>query len=123
MFKEKEPERVGEMPSERPEPPVKRLKTRHCPACESGMEAPGSRHSKEYTRRNQEAAKRSTVNVGKSTHDESTSEMKDLGDMKHDLKHSRSAIDDELANELGWSSESRAVERHGVSSEDLAVRQ
>ena len=73
--------------------------------------------------RSQEAAKRSTVNVGKSTHDESTSEMKDLGDRKHDLKHSRSAIDDELANELGWSSESRTVERHGVSSEDLAVRQ
>ena len=49
------------------------------------------------------------------------SELKGLGDMKHDLKHGRSAFDDELANELGLSSKSRAVERHGVSSEVLAV--
>ena len=55
-------------------------------------------------------AKRSTVDVGNSTHDESMSELKDLGDMKHDLKHGRSAFDDELAIELGLSSESRAVE-------------
>ena len=35
------------MVSESPEPPVKRVKTRHCPACESGMVAPGIRHRKE----------------------------------------------------------------------------
>ena len=66
LFKEGEPESFGEMQLERPEPPVKRIKTRHCPACESGMEAPGIRHSKERVRRNQETAKRSIVDIGKS---------------------------------------------------------
>ena len=36
-----------DLPPERSEPPVKRVKTRHCPSCESGMEAPEIRHSKE----------------------------------------------------------------------------
>ena len=73
------------MVSESPEPPVKRVKTRHRPACESGMEAPGIRHSKEC-RRNQENVKRSLEDLGKSTHDDSMSESKDLVDMKRDQK-------------------------------------
>ena len=104
------------MVSESPEPPAKRVKTRHCPACESGMVAPGIRHSKECER-NQENVKRSVEDLGKSTHDDSMSKSKDLGDMKHDQK----AIDDELAHELGLSSESHAVKRHGESTEDLVV--
>ena len=43
--------------------------------------------------------------------------VKDLVDMEHDQK----AIDDELAHELDLSSESNAVEHHGMSSEGLAV--
>ena len=120
---EEKSERVGVV-SEEPEPlepPAKRVRTRHCPACESGMEAPGIRHSKECNRRNRENTKRSSVDVGKSTHDESMIELNDLGDTKHDLKHGHDAVDDELAKELGLSSESRAVEHHGVSSERLAV--
>ena len=104
------------MVSESPEPPVKRVKTRDCPACESGMVAPGIRHSKECER-NQENVKRSLEDSGKSTHDDSMSKSKDLGDMKHDQK----AIDDELARELGLSSESHAVKRHGEGTEDLVV--
>ena len=37
----------ADLPPERPEPPVKRIKTRHCPACETGMNVPGIRHTKE----------------------------------------------------------------------------
>ena len=102
--------------NESPEPPVKRVKTRHCPACESGMVAPGIRHSKECVR-NQENLKRSLENLGKSTHDDSMNELKDLDNMNLDQK----AIDDELAHELGLSSESHAVKRHGESTEDLVV--
>ena len=61
--------------------------------------------------------KRSLEDLGKSNHDDSMSKSKDLGDMKHDRK----AIDDELAHELGLSSESHAVKRHGESAEDLVV--
>ena len=95
---------------------MKRVKTRHCPACESGMEAPGIRHTKEC-KRNQENAKRGKVDFSKATHDESMTVVKDLVDMEHDQK----AIDDELAHELDLSSESNAVEHHGMSSEGLAV--
>ena len=95
---------------------MKRVNTRHCPACQSGMVAPGIRHSKECER-NQENVKRSLEDLGKSTHDDSMSKSKDLGDMKHDQK----AMDDELAHELGLSSESHAVKRHGESTEDLVV--
>ena len=33
-------------------PPPKRVKTRHCPACETGMNVPGIRHTKECVKRN-----------------------------------------------------------------------
>ena len=102
--------------NESPEPPVKRVKTRHCPACESGMVAPGIRHSKECVR-NQENLKRSLEILGMSTHDDSMNEWKDLDNMNHDQK----AIDDELAHELGLSSESHDLKRHGESTEDLVV--
>ena len=101
------------------EPPVKKVKTvktRHCPACESGMVAPGIRHSKECLR-NQENAKRSLEELGKSTHDDSMHELKGLDNMNPNQK----AIDDELAHELGLSSESHAVKRPGESTEDLVV--
>ena len=67
--------------------------------------------------RNQENLKRSLENLGKSTHDDSMNELKDLDNMNPDQK----AIDDELAHELGLSSESHAVKRHGESTEDLVV--
>ena len=101
------------------EPPVKKVKTvktRHCPACESGVVAPGIRHSKECLR-NQENVKRSLEELGKSTHDDSMHELKGLDNMNPD----QNAIDDELAHELGLSSESHAVKRPGESTEDLVV--
>ena len=61
--------------------------------------------------------KRSLGDLGKSTHDDSVSKSKDLVDMKRAQK----AIDDELALELGLSSESHAVKRHGERTEDLVV--
>ena len=50
LFKDGDPE--ADLPPERPEPPVKRIKTRHCPACETGMNVPGIRHTKECVKRN-----------------------------------------------------------------------
>ena len=50
VVKDGDPE--ADLPPERPEPPVKRIKTRHCPACETGMNVPGIRHTKECVKRN-----------------------------------------------------------------------
>ena len=45
LFKDGDPE--TDLP-----PPPKRVKTRHCPACETGMNVPGIRHTKECVKRN-----------------------------------------------------------------------
>ena len=44
--------RDGDPEADLPPPPPKRIKTRHCPACETGMDVPGIRHTKECVKRN-----------------------------------------------------------------------
>ena len=44
--------RDGDPEADLPPPPPKRVKTRHCPACETGMDVPGIRHTKECVKRN-----------------------------------------------------------------------
>jgi len=42
-------------------PPMKRVKTRHCPACETGVNVPDIRHTKECVKRSKSLVEESAI--------------------------------------------------------------
>ena len=69
----------------------KRVFTRHCPSCESGMNVPGIRHSKECNRRNQQMDP--GVGSQSAVGDESTKDQLDAGEVELPMSLDSEAVE------------------------------